>query len=320
MRVGARRGISPSGAAAIVFILGMGAIAVVYVTSTQSSSDQLWSQGQQLTTFRSELQQLASEVISGGGSTPGLALPVINQVPGIRTVTETWYLSPSAHQDRFDPAFIVVNQGDTVRMTLIDNDTVAHDFVIGNPYDIIVNATVPGLINDLTGVTFITNATHNSPGVVVQGTPGNVTAAYSFVAKFSGIYEFVCTYHAQVGMIGYLVVLPNEAYSRTGTTTETSVSEAGSPVQVSIVNGAGVPPNVGFSPDNVTVVIGVNNTVVWTNNDASVHTVTANDASFDSGYLNSGETFSHTFTKPGVYEYHCTIHPWMIGFITVKSA
>ena len=58
-------------------------------------------------------------------------LPVMNQAPTIRTVRGTGYLSPSAHQDRFDPAYIIANQGDTIRLTLIDNDTVAHDFVIG---------------------------------------------------------------------------------------------------------------------------------------------------------------------------------------------
>ena len=59
--------------------------------------------------------------------------------------------------------------------TLIDNDTVAHDLVIGPPYNIVINATVPGLVNDLTQQTFTTTATNNSPGVVVQGKPGNVT-------------------------------------------------------------------------------------------------------------------------------------------------
>jgi hypothetical protein len=84
--------------------------------------------------------------------------------------------------------------------------------VIGPPYNIVINATVPGLVNDLTQQTFKTNATNNSPGVVVKGTPGNVSATYTFVAKYSGVFEFVCTYHAQVGMIGYLTVLPNAAF------------------------------------------------------------------------------------------------------------
>ena len=82
--------------------------------------------------------------------------------------------------------------------------------------------------------------------------------------------------------------------------------------------------NFSFNPGAVVVVIGVNNTVTWTNNDASIHTVTSTTvpqgaAPFDSGYLNTGNTFTYTFTTPGVYEYHCQLHPWMTGFVTVRQ-
>ena len=85
--------------------------------------------------------------------------------------------------------------------------------------------------------------------------------------------------------------------------------------------GAGTPgTNKGFGPDRITVVIGVNNTVVWTNNDSQPHTVTANGAAFDSGFLAPGATFSYTFTQPGTYDYHCTYHPWMTGTVVVNAA
>ncbi len=306
----------------VLLVLALGAVSTVYIVSTQGTSDQVQSQNKQISSLNSELQQLSSQLASKGTVGSNVTLPVMNQAPTIRTIVETWFLSPSAHQDRFEPSFIVVNQGDTVRMTLIDNDTVAHDLVVGPPYDIVVNATVPGLINDLTGQTFTTPATHNSPGVRVTGTPGNVTATYSFVASYSGIYEFVCTYHAQVGMIGYLVVLPNEGY-RQATTTVQTTSAAGE-VAVSIAPNAYEYPNRGFTPENITVVLGRNNTVTWTNNDSTIHTVTsttvpAGATPFDSGYLNTGDKYTYTFTAPGVYEYHCQLHPWMIGFVTVKS-
>ena len=73
----------------------------------------------------------------------------------------------------------------------------------------------------------------------------------------------------------------------------------------------------GYNPDNITVVIGVNNTVIWTNNDNEAHTVTALDGSFDSGNMNPGDTYTYTFTKPGTYTYTCTYHPWMHGYVTV---
>lgn len=81
--------------------------------------------------------------------------------------------------------------------------------------------------------------------------------------------------------------------------------------------------SIPFQPETVTVVVGVNNTVVWTNNDVNgvVHTVTSNTAGqFDSGDLSQGQTFTCAFTVPGTYGYHCIYHPGMIGRVIVKSA
>ena len=315
-----RTGMTSAGVVVVLLLLALGVVSAVYVTSNQSSSDQVNSQNQQISALQTELHQLAAEFPLGQGTAGvNLTLPVMSQTPTIRAIRETWYLSPSAHQDRFDPAFVIVNQGDTVSLTLIDNDTVAHDFVIGPPYNIIVNATVPGLINDLTGQTITTPSRNNSPGVVVSGTPGNVTATYSFVAKHWVIYEFVCTYHAQVGMIGYLVVLPNSAYMSHSSTTTTALSPQN--VSVSIVPGAGTNTSSrGFYPQTIAVVLGVNNTGVWTNDDMSPHTVTADDGTFSSGNMAPGQSYSFTFTAPGTYGYHCTYHPWMVATVVVKAA
>jgi plastocyanin len=246
----------------------------------------------------------------------------VNQTSATREIIIEWMETQSG-QDRFYPDFIIADQGDTIDLTFINNDTVAHDIVIGPPYNIVVNASVPGLLNDVTGQEFTTPALNNSPGVVVTGTPGNVSATYSFVAKYAGIYEFVCTYHIQVGMIGYLVVLPLQS-SSSGITSPISSNQTltQSPVttQVSIVPSAALNVNQpGYTPTDVTVVIGVNNTVEWTNNDNMQHTVTANDGSFDSGNMNPGATFSHTFTEPGSFAYICTYHHWMHGTVTVLS-
>ena len=87
-------------------------------------------------------------------------------------------------------------------------------------------------------------------------------------------------------------------------------------VHISIIPGA-ASYATGYNPDNITVVIGVNNTVIWTNNDNEPHTVTASDGSFDSGNMNPGARFAYTFTTPGTYTYICTYHPWMHGYVTV---
>jgi plastocyanin len=87
-----------------------------------------------------------------------------------------------------------------------------------------------------------------------------------------------------------------------------------------IVSGASSPtnPTGHFSPNTITVEIGVNNTIVWINEDYSIHTITSNSGTFDSGLMNSGDKWSYTFFSPGVYAYHCAIHPYMTGTVIVK--
>jgi plastocyanin len=92
-------------------------------------------------------------------------------------------------------------------------------------------------------------------------------------------------------------------------------------VQISIVNGAYNPSSsTHFSPQSVTLVIGMNNTVTWTNNDYTIHTVTSDTGAFDSGLLNNGNSWTYTFTTPGTYTYHCAIHPFMKGTIVVRGS
>jgi plastocyanin len=74
--------------------------------------------------------------------------------------------------------------------------------------------------------------------------------------------------------------------------------------------------NFSFMPATVTVSAGT--TVTWTNHDGVQHTVTAADKSFDSGAIDAGGTFSHQFTTPGTYAYHCSIHPTMTAQIIVQ--
>jgi len=66
--------------------------------------------------------------------------------------------------------------------------------------------------------------------------------------------------------------------------------------------------------------IPVGTTVTWTNDDPdAIHTATAVDGSFDSGFLDPGDSFSFTFDTPGEYEYYCLPHPWMRAMIIVEG-
>ena len=110
------------------------------------------------------------------------------------------------------------------------------------------------------------------------------------------------------------------ALSTSTTQTTTSTPAPAGPV-VTILPMSGMQENAPYySPQVVTVVIGVNNTVTWVNNDDVPHTVTASDGSFNSGNMNAGQSWTHTFTTPGTYNYYCTYHPWMKGTVIVLAA
>jgi plastocyanin len=75
----------------------------------------------------------------------------------------------------------------------------------------------------------------------------------------------------------------------------------------------------GFAPATLTVAKGTR--VEWSNASDAPHTVTSDSGTtLTSSMINSsGGTFSFTFTQPGTYTYHCTIHPYMKGTIVVTG-
>lgn len=310
----------------IILVLLLAIVAFAYISTAFSQTNQIDSLQNQLNALREQVSSGQSNLTSIQGNISGLqsklsSLPVMNEKPTVRNIKVEWTNTVNSGQDRFFLPMITVNQGDMLDITFVSNDTDAHTFTMESPYNFQINATVPGTRDYLkNGSLFTTAATGNSLGVKVWGTPGNVTGTGSFVAKYAGIYEYFCIYHVQLGMFGYLVVLPNEAYngSQPANSGGTTSSNA---VHVSIAQGSATnTTSPGFTPSVITVVIGINNTVVWTNDDSFPHTVTANDGLFSSGNLNPSDTFSWTFTAAGTYSYHCSYHPWMNGTVIVKSS
>jgi plastocyanin len=95
-----------------------------------------------------------------------------------------------------------------------------------------------------------------------------------------------------------------------------------SPVQAEDIKSAIVEPSDDpdswvYTPPTLTVHVG--DAVAWRNDGQEVHTVTSDDGSFDSGDLQHGATWSHTFTAPGTYTYFCVPHTWMAGTIIVEG-
>jgi plastocyanin len=71
-----------------------------------------------------------------------------------------------------------------------------------------------------------------------------------------------------------------------------------------------------YAPNPISVSVG--GSVTWTNNDATTHTSVANAGAWNSGSIAPGGQFSMTFPSAGTFPYHCSLHPGMVGTVTVQ--
>src|SRR5579859_7794229 len=88
-----------------------------------------------------------------------------------------------------------------------------------------------------------------------------------------------------------------------------AVAPAGQSMAVSIAKFAFVP---------ATITISAGQSITWTNADPVDHTTTSDTQVWDSGSLGPNANFTTTFSQPGTYAYHCTIHPFIRGTVVVQ--
>ena len=100
------------------------------------------------------------------------------------------------------------------------------------------------------------------------------------------------------------------------TSMPTTPSPATGGTNVSIVSGARTLTTTAYNPNPIRVSVG--GTVMWMNNDSITHTSTLDNGTWDSGTIAPGASFSRTFPTAGTFSYHCSIHPNMIGTVTVQ--
>ena len=74
--------------------------------------------------------------------------------------------------------------------------------------------------------------------------------------------------------------------------------------------------NFAFTPAGAALAAG--DTVTFVNGDDMIHSIVADDGSFHSDGLDTGDKVSFSFTKTGIFGYHCGLHPFMKGVIVVK--
>lgn len=72
-----------------------------------------------------------------------------------------------------------------------------------------------------------------------------------------------------------------------------------------------------FAPRNLTVPVGAK--VIWVNRDEEPHKVADVEGKFASSPLDTDEQFTYRFASAGRFEYFCTLHPRMTGWVVVKN-
>jgi nitrite reductase (NO-forming) len=100
-------------------------------------------------------------------------------------------------------------------------------------------------------------------------------------------------------------------------------------LEISITQGSGNPNNeIFYDPSPVTVERG--NSVKWINNDSLPHTATSGNPDnreipagslFDTDILGPGQSSENIpiSSDAGTYDYHCTLHPYMRGQLTIEE-
>lgn len=111
-----------------------------------------------------------------------------------------------------------------------------------------------------------------------------------------------------------LAVCAIAAIAGCGKNSNPTVPPVTADVTIEIVANSGA---TSFSPSPRTVTVG--QTVSWHNALGATHTATADGGGFNTGSIAAGATSTPiTMSTAGTFAYHCSIHPSMVGTLTVN--
>ena len=99
------------------------------------------------------------------------------------------------------------------------------------------------------------------------------------------------------------------------------VIPTGSIFAIQILNDSFQEGNPDYAPD--VAVVSHGDTIQWTNEDSTIHTVTSKSdfgKTFDSGSMNPDIVFTLNTSdlSLGEYEYLCVVHPWMVATLVIE--
>lgn len=147
------------------------------------------------------------------------------------------------------------------------------------------------------------------------------TEPYGIVARplTRCISEGVLMRLVVVSLVLTFTIACGAGYSSSSTSPSPSASDPAPGAAASSIDipvGAASLGNKAFTPDDLSVAAGT--TVTWINTDSIAHTSTSNASGWDSGIVAPAGRFSFTFPTAGTFQYHCAIHPGMVGTVIVR--
>jgi plastocyanin len=113
------------------------------------------------------------------------------------------------------------------------------------------------------------------------------------------------------------------ATNATGAANATGTAGGGETTVVMPLGSSASTSGAGYEPPTITASAG--GTVVWDNQDNALHTATSGesptpDGKFDTGLIGANQESKPVTmpTEPGEYKYFCTLHPFLVGTVTVQ--
>jgi plastocyanin len=115
------------------------------------------------------------------------------------------------------------------------------------------------------------------------------------------------------------------AANNTSAANATSTREASLGIVIMPLGSSSATSGEGYDPNPVTVSAG--SSLIWENQDNALHTATSGnpktatpDGEFDTGIIGANQQSKPVTmpAEPGNYTYFCTLHPFLVGTVTVQ--
>lgn len=153
------------------------------------------------------------------------------------------------------------------------------------------------------------------------------TSSSSTYSKTSSTQAFTSSSSTSTLQTSSSTVLVTSSSSSSSSSSSTQATSTGPPLVAPtcshVANSSATQDTIlgySYNPPSIRVVIGVNNTITWTNQDPDPHTVTSTQLGlFNSASIAPGKSFTCTFISSGTYSYYCVIHPYMQGTVVVEQ-